>query len=344
MVPPVYLYTGPEFGERNDAVLAVKASMKKKFGSLDEYLYYAPETTVGDAVAVLQSGSLFTAATCVVLRGAENIKTKSEMDLLASWISSVSAQKKAAAALVLVSDEISVDSRVEKLVPKENRHIFWELFEDRKQEWLQSFFRKAGYQLQPEAADTILDLVENNTEALRTECGRFFLCFPEGREITAADVENILAHNREESAFTLFDVMSDFRVAPQKRLENALEVLQKIRLSKNSSAVMLIAGLTSCFRRLAFWHGINAKGMQPDDSVLKAGGFTSRKARTQYRSAAQVWTAGQTAAITALLGSADINIRSGGSALEETLLQVMLYAVIMKNGAFCSVYESTIPV
>ena len=29
---PVYLYTGPEFGERNDAVKALKADLKKKFG------------------------------------------------------------------------------------------------------------------------------------------------------------------------------------------------------------------------------------------------------------------------------------------------------------------------
>ena len=54
MTPSVYLYTGPEFGERNAAVDSVKSALKKKYGvqssatlaeknssPIDEYLYYA---------------------------------------------------------------------------------------------------------------------------------------------------------------------------------------------------------------------------------------------------------------------------------------------------------------
>ena len=36
---PVYLYTGQEFGERNDAVNSIKTQIKKKFGSFDDYSY-----------------------------------------------------------------------------------------------------------------------------------------------------------------------------------------------------------------------------------------------------------------------------------------------------------------
>ena len=47
------------------------------------------------------------------------------------------------------------------------------MFEDRKEQWLESFFRKNGYKTDPDVAELILSLVENNTEALRTECSRF---------------------------------------------------------------------------------------------------------------------------------------------------------------------------
>ena len=49
MSAPLYLYTGPEFGERNDAVAAIKATLRKKYGDIDEYLYYASEKSVSEA-------------------------------------------------------------------------------------------------------------------------------------------------------------------------------------------------------------------------------------------------------------------------------------------------------
>ena len=35
MAAPLYLYTGPEFGEREDAIIEIKKSLKKKYGSVD---------------------------------------------------------------------------------------------------------------------------------------------------------------------------------------------------------------------------------------------------------------------------------------------------------------------
>lgn len=345
MSAPVYLFTGPEFGERNDEVSKVKADLKKKFGSSDEYLFYASDTRVEDVVSQLRNESLFTPATCIVLRGADLIKKKDEVDLLSSWIDSVtpSAKNKTpseSSVLILVSDEISVDTKVEKLVPKDHRRIFWEMFDDRKESWLQNFFRKNGYSLDSDAAESILDMVENNTEELRSECSRFFLCFPAGHTITTDDVERVLTHNREESPFTLFDAMCDAAESPAKRLENSLSILQKILLSKNSNAVMLIAGLTSCFRRLSLWLALHAHGSSPDDFTLKTNGFGSKTARTQYSAASRIWGAGQCAAIIALLSRTDMDIRSLGSSQEDTQLSLMLYEIIIRNGAYCAAYAA----
>ena len=56
---PVYLYTGPETGGRDDAVNAVKKSLEKKYGALEQYSFYASETPVQEFMAVLQNESLF---------------------------------------------------------------------------------------------------------------------------------------------------------------------------------------------------------------------------------------------------------------------------------------------
>lgn len=336
MAAPIYLYTGPEIGSRNEQVDSIKNSLVKKFGEADNYLLYASDSKIEDIIAKLQTESLFVPATCVVLREAELVKKKDEIELIASWLKSA----KDSSVLILVSDEISVDSKLDKLVPKENKQIFWAMDESRLSSWLQGYFRKNGYSVEPEAVDSILELTENNTEALRAECNRFFLCFPKEHTITEADVEQILAHNREESAFSLFDSMANPSESPGARLEAALSILQKILLTKNNSPVMILAGLASCFRRLELWHSIHAGGAYLDDFALKTKGFSSKSSRNQYSRASRVWSFGQCAAILASIAGADSEIRSTGQTMQESQLSLLLYEIIMKNGGRCAKYEA----
>ena len=344
MAAPVYLLTGPEIGERNDYIEKLKADVKKRFGASDDYLFYAADTRVQDVVARLRTESLFCPATVIVLRGAEQIKLKDDIALLGEWVASVTPSAKntspaESSVLILVSDAVSVDAKLEKLVPKEHKKIFWELFEERKEAWVQNFFRKNGYAIDADAVDTVLAMVENNTEELRNECGRFFLCFPQDHVITGADVEQLLAHNREESAFTLFDAMADADSSVQKRFEGALQILQKILLTKNGNAVMLIAGLASCFRRLWAWHRLHAAGAYADDITLRQNGFAGKTVRAQYARAARVWTQGQAAGIVALLSKTDMEIRALGTAFVETQLTLMVYEIVVKRGAYTASYE-----
>ena len=330
MTLPVYLYTGPEFGERNDSADAGKKSLEKKYGTIDSHLFYMNETPFSQVMTILQSGTLFSAGVFAVCRNAELIKKKDDIEILSEWIKSVQDDS---AVLVLVSDEISVDAKLDRLIPAQNKKKFWEMYEDRKLPWLQNFFSRNGYSVDKDAAELVLEMVDNNTDALRRECSRFFLCFPKGHAVTAEDVESILAHNREESAFTLFNRMTENSETSQKRLEASLLILQKIRLSKDSSSVMILAGLASCFRKLSAWHRMLSENPYPDDFYLKTHGFAGKTIQKQYRNAAKIWTPGQTAAILALTADTDIQIRSGGAIMEDTLLQMLLYEIIMKKGA-----------
>lgn len=329
---PIYLFTGPELGEKNDAILNLRIQARKRLGSLDEYTFYSADTKLPDVVDLLLNESLFASARFIVLNGAEQIKKKEDIELLGSWVRSVSSAEDSPSTLVLVSEENSCDKKLEALVPKENRRIFWEMFDNRKEQWLIGFFKKNGYFVEPDAVTLILDMVENNTEALRSECSRFFLYFERNHTVSVEDVENLLAHNREESAFTLFDALCDTSRSSASRLETSLGILQKLRMAKESSGVQLIAGLTYCFRRLRVWHELVAENPHPSDFDFKTKGFSSKKAQTQYRNASRLWNATKTSAILALLAQSDMEIRMSGTALEETVLQTLLYSVVFKGG------------
>ena len=170
MAGQIYLYTGPEFGERNEAVDAVKTALKKKFGDIDEHLFYLQETPFGQIMTILQSGTLFSNGVCVVCKGAELLKKKDDLAMISDWLDS---NPDESSVLILVSDEVSVDSKLDKLVPAQNKKKFWEMFDNQKVPWLTKFFSKNGYRINQDAAELILDMIENNTEALKNECSRF---------------------------------------------------------------------------------------------------------------------------------------------------------------------------
>lgn len=329
---PVYLYLGSEVGEKNDTISKLQIAVEKQFNQIDRYIYYPSEDSVSKIVSVLGNQSLFSAARFVIIRNADEIKKKEDVQLLSEWIqtaSKIGSQNDAF--LVLTSDTNSIDKKLEKIIPKANKKIFWEMFENRKEQWIISWFKKNQLTIDSDAIQTILEMVDNNTEELRNECSRFPLCFEKDHCVTVEDVENVISHNREESAFTLFNALSDSDKMPAERLSISLSILQKIQQSKASNGIQLIAGLTYCFRKLRAWQNLHAEG-RPSDFDLKINGFSSKKAQQQYLRASRIWNLTNTVALLALLSSSDMHIRSVGTSVENIVLQTMIYSIVIKKG------------
>ncbi|MCA1949878.1 MAG: DNA polymerase III subunit delta [Treponema sp.] len=308
-----YLFTGPEIGERQDAVQAVRQEITKKYGlAPEEQSFYASETPISDIVSVLRNSSLFSDARLILVKNAEYIKKKDDIELLASYL--VQAQEDTF--LILISDEIGIDKKLEAAIPKDQKKIFWELFENRKTEWVTAFFRRSGFQIQSDAVETILELVENNTEALRQECSRLVLFLDKAEPISAEKIEQLLAHTREESAFTLFT-----QIALGDR-EKGLEIVHTLLNSKESPQA-LFAGLAWCFRKLLDYLGL-VQTRQLNDFELKKIGLASPRAQRDYREAAKRYDTQRALKALSLITEGDIQIRSAGSALEHILIDIYI--------------------
>ena len=57
MAAPLYLFTGPEAGERSDAVNELLKAYEKKLGSIDVHRFYAAETSVAAVISLLMNRS-----------------------------------------------------------------------------------------------------------------------------------------------------------------------------------------------------------------------------------------------------------------------------------------------
>ncbi|MEL3908524.1 MAG: DNA polymerase III subunit delta [Treponemataceae bacterium] len=319
-----WLFTGPEIGQKKQRVEKIKQDIGKKYGQAETHIFYAYETSVFEVLNLLQSISLFASPNFVQLRNAELIKDKNEIAELSSWIKNSSAEN--LSFLVLESDEISINKKLENAFASGQKQIFWEMFENKKQDWIRNFFAENKMSITNDGIDTILDLVENNTDALKNVCQHLILFFGTGKKIEADELENLLSHNKEESVFSLFDTMT-FGDA-----EKTFDILSKLVLSKNFSAVQFIIGLTYCFRKLNdIQRDLIKTGERPNDFNLRKFGVVSKKAKAQYTRALRLWSEEEVRQIILLLTNCDFEIRKSGQALQNTLIEITVLKIAKKQ-------------
>ncbi|HNQ97686.1 MAG TPA: DNA polymerase III subunit delta, partial [Treponemataceae bacterium] len=146
---PVWLFTGPEIGERNTAIDDIRQKAVKVLGDLDYHSLYASDTRMGEVISLLQNGSLFSGGRFILLRNAEEIKKKEDVSMVVDWITSAASITDAY--LVLVSEDIGIDRKIEAAIPQGHKRVFWEMFEDRKEQWIVNYFRTSGFAIDPDA-------------------------------------------------------------------------------------------------------------------------------------------------------------------------------------------------
>jgi DNA polymerase-3 subunit delta len=303
-----FLFLGPELGEKSDAL----TELKKRLGEQAEVTsFYAGETPVSQIVDIVKNGSLFCDARLFIIKNAEAVKKKDETELLAACLENPGE----GVSVVLFSDETRLDKRLEDAVPRANKRVFWELFESKKSEWVASFFRREGCRIAPDGVEAVLELVENNTDALRRECARLILFLGKDRPVGAADVEQCLSHTREESAFTLFAALA------RGNLAGSLEIARAL-LGAKQSVQTVLAGLAWCFRKLDAYLALK-EGGNMNDFEMKKIGLGSLRMRADYAEAARRWNSA--GALLALTGEYEYLFRSSGAAFEGILMDSFMY-------------------
>jgi DNA polymerase III subunit delta len=319
-MPAAYIFLGPEIGKKQDEIGLIKKRLSES-GDYEETVFYAGETPITNIVNIIQNHSLFAQSRLFIIKNAEQIKKKDEINAVASCVKDLEQGDGTSQGdvMILVSDELRLSAGLDNACPKENRKVFYEMFEREKSAWVRSFFQRAGYSIDPMGVDAILELVENNTDAMQRECSRLMLFLPKDRPAGARDVEQWLSHSREESAFTLFSRIS------AGDCSKAIESLHTL-LAAKESPIGILAGLAWSFRKLRDYLTLSENG-EPDNFELKKIGL-SAITKNNYAAAAGRYSKTDVEKCLAVTAEYDILARASGAALEETIMDVYILKIM----------------
>ncbi len=320
----VHLFLGPEEGQKADAIETVCRELASKNGEPPEvHRFYAGEARLPEVWGILRNKSLFAKHRLMILAGVESIKRKEDVEACVQYIQSPAPD----ATLVLASTELSrdVNKRIVDAVPKASQRIFWEMYENQKNGWIVNFFNQRKIRIDHDAVEFLLDMVENNTRDLRSECERLSLFFGPDSSIGLDAVENYIYHSKEENVFTLFD-----RVAGRD-FPSSEETLSRILLSREADGTQIASGLLWQFRRLASLQALLSQNYEPSEALAKLR-ITAKKARETYMAACRGYSRRELQSILLLLAEFDSRFRAVRLDMHTLLLHLMVYYIVVRGG------------
>ncbi len=326
---PVYLFLGPEIGQKFDEIDRIRKSFQKQEGGSPEiHKLYPFDTSIGEVISLMKNGALFSDYKFITFMNVEELK-KNDISELISYIKSPGTD----CTLFLVSDKSSVDKKIASSIPKKAVRIFWELFENQKKTWVANYFRKQQISISNDATEMLLEMVENNTNDMRIACNKLAIFFGENYQIEEEDIEGFIYHSKEENVFTLFKkiALGDF--------SSSVEILHKIALSGEGSPIQLISGLQWQFRKLLTLSLLFSRQYGRDEALTKAQIRGKRNQQT-YIDGSKNYSTRELQSIIVLIGKYDILAREMNKDHHLILMELFIYYCVMKKGELPEEYRS----
>ncbi|MCH3908448.1 MAG: DNA polymerase III subunit delta [Sphaerochaeta sp.] len=332
MATPAYLLLGPENGAKQERLQQITDNLKRTVGSQPEtYRFHASDLDGDTLYTTLDNNSFFSDHRLVIISDIDVISS-SMAAVIGKYLEHPSDQT----TLVMESDNTFVKlPQITKHIPKDATIIFWELFDNQKEDWVRNFFRNQGVTITSDAISTLLELIDNDTAEMRTVCSQLALFWQTGKKKGAIDsdaVETYVAHTKNENGYTLFPAIAS------RDLKQALRILGAILDAGDSgTSFSLHSQLLWQFRRLRsvirVWQETHNEATAFAQASILGTPYPIRSLREKnsYRAGIRAYTEAEVTSALMALEDADIPIKSAGD-MTRLEWERLLFSLITQSG------------
>ncbi|MDY5930529.1 MAG: DNA polymerase III subunit delta [Candidatus Ornithospirochaeta sp.] len=335
----IHILLGPEEGEKEEWLRKEKEAVLSTHPDAEIHVFFAGDDSGEQVLSVLSQSSLFSSFRLVIVKHFENAKKN---DDLTRALSEYAASPMPDAELIVISSASASSSVPKALLDaagKDGTRIFWEMFENRKRDWIRQEARKRGFRITDGAIDELLESVENNTAELRSALDSITLFLKlkgNANAISEDDIEGFLSRTKGESGYTLFKAVAS------RDLERAGMIISSIYLASPYDATGAFTVLSNQFRLLESCLEMKAE-RKSEDAIFKEAEYVStsffpafkgirQKEKDTFRAAMRNYTLEETRSIIAYLGKMDSVLKSSPADITRSVFDLILYTVIISKG------------
>jgi DNA polymerase-3 subunit delta len=316
---PVYFLTGDEpyyIDKITDYIADNILSESEK--TFNQVILYGKDTEVADIINSAKRFPMMSEYQVVIVREAQNLDNIDDLvyytdNPLKSTI------------LVINYKYKKLDKRLKLHKSVNDNGILFEskkLFDNKVAEWIDSFLKNRGYNIESPASVLLLEYLGNDLGKIENELEKLILSLnARVKTITSAVIENNIGISKDFNNFELQKALVEKDSLKANRIINYFDKNQK-----NNPIVLTITSLYYFFIKILTYHSLKDKSRNNVASVLRIKLFFV----DQYKTAARVYPPGKVEQVISLLREYDLKSKGVGNltASHGSLLKELIYKIL----------------
>lgn len=319
IIKPIYFLSGeePYFIDQISNYIENNILDESEKG-FNQMVLYGRDVTIEDIVSNAKRYPMMAERQVIIVKEAQDLSRNIEK------LSVYAENPQPTTVLVIAYKYKKLDKRKGLSKALKKHGVYYEnkkLYENKVGDWVRNVLKSDGYNIQPKAAQMLVDFLGNDLSKVSNELQKLMLILPKGSEITPQAIEENIGISKDYNIFELRKAVTERDIVKAQRIAQYF-----IQNPKDNPLVLTVGQLYSLFANILKYHGLPQKDKATVAKTLGISPFFVG----EYITAARNYPMKKVSACIALIREVDVKSKGVGASafssndlLKELLVKVM---------------------
>ena len=319
IIKPIYFLSGeePYFIDQISNYIENNILEESEKG-FNQMVLYGRDVTIEDIVSNAKRYPMMAERQVIIVKEAQDLSRNIEK------LSTYADNPQPTTVLVIAYKYKKLDKRKGLAKALKKHGVYYEnkkLYENKVGDWIRNVLKDDGYNIQPKAAQMLVDFLGNDLSKVSNELQKLMLILPKGSEITPQAIEENIGISKDYNIFELRKAVTERDIVKAQRIAQYF-----IQNPKDNPLVLTVGQLYSLFANILKYHGLPQKDKATVAKTLGISPFFVG----EYITAARNYPMKKVSACVALIREVDVKSKGVGASafssndlLKELLVKIM---------------------
>ena len=319
IIKPIYFLSGeePYFIDQISNYIENNILEESEKG-FNQMVLYGRDVTIEDIVSNAKRYPMMAERQVIIVKEAQDLSRNIEK------LSTYADNPQPTTVLVIAYKYKKLDKRKGLAKALKKHGVYYEnkkLYENKVGDWVRNVLKDDGYNIQPKAAQMLVDFLGNDLSKVSNELQKLMLILPKGSEITPQAIEENIGISKDYNIFELRRAVTERDIVKAQRIAQYF-----IQNPKDNPLVLTVGQLYSLFANILKYHGLPQKDKATVAKTLGISPFFVG----EYITAARNYPMKKVSACVALIREVDVKSKGVGASafssndlLKELLVKIM---------------------